>query len=182
MAVEDDLPPPVLERTIHCETKHIHSFAWTKSLPSCFVIIGSQGEVSEVVVHERIPLAWAAGNQLSWSSGSDLICTQCEGDGSMPTDDIAEQMRYRAIKGYGLDVTKNLAIVKDNPSLHSLWNWIQHMTTLRHQGKLKPLIGHPHSHFPGVHAVVTQANQGHETCSQLSEDMPHILLRESAER
>jgi hypothetical protein len=22
----------------------------------------------------------------------------------MPTDDIAEQMRYRAIKGYGLDV------------------------------------------------------------------------------
>jgi hypothetical protein len=43
MAVEDDLPPPVLERTIHCETKHIHSFAWTKSLPSCFVIIGSQG-------------------------------------------------------------------------------------------------------------------------------------------
>jgi hypothetical protein len=49
----------------------------------------------------------------------------------MPTDDIAEQMRYRAIKGYGLDVTKNLAIVKDNPSLHSLWNWIQRILHIR---------------------------------------------------
>ncbi|XP_062518050.1 GATOR2 complex protein MIOS-B-like isoform X2 [Corticium candelabrum] len=186
MAVEDDMPPPVLERTVHCEEKHIHSFSWIKSQANRLLVIGNQGDVRDIAVHERIPLAWSADSQLSWGSGPDLFNHYCqEVDSHSHTDDIAELMRRRAIQGYGIDIAKNLNIVKDNPELKGLWNWMDYMMKLKNQGKLKPLVGHSQSHYPGVYSVIcdkTDDSKANETKYPLPEDLCNIWQHQSPER
>lgn len=122
----DDIEPVTIDRHIQpCGVNALSSFAWHPRHENRLLAIVSPSQIRDMVIFERMPMAWSPDFNLTWANGKRTM--NCVYEGPMEQLDISARMRQRAIKGYGMqaeDILANAMIVSDEKHLQGLWKWI----------------------------------------------------------
>ncbi|XP_013399099.1 GATOR complex protein MIOS-like isoform X2 [Lingula anatina] len=151
----DEMEPVIIERLIQPGQHSVGSFTWHPTQENRMLTISSDGQIRDVTVFERIALAWSPSQMLAWSCGKKLI--QCSRVQVPPgEEDVAEKMKYRAMRGYGLQteqVWQNTELVGNDRQLKSMWSWIDTVRSLWQEGKLKTMIKNAPKYY-GIKSIL----------------------------
>ncbi|KAK7109429.1 GATOR2 complex protein MIOS-like [Littorina saxatilis] len=122
----DDIEPVIIDRNIQPCGEHVmSSFAWHPKDENRLLAAAGPSCIKDIVVFERIPVAWSPNSSLTWANGKRTM--SCVDSGQLNAQDISTRMRHRALSGYGMqceDMQANAIVVADEPNLLALWKWI----------------------------------------------------------
>ncbi|GAB5362175.1 hypothetical protein AAMO2058_000775700 [Amorphochlora amoebiformis] len=131
-------PPPFLapQGAVKAKTGGVESFSWHPTRPH-YIMLATSEEVEARSVHHYLPLALSTTNEIVFGSFSTVsIFSPGNSTGAMDSTglppipgeaaDISEIIRYRALRGYGLDLMANywIAVELRHPNLIKLWSWL----------------------------------------------------------
>lgn len=97
----EEVEPTVLERIVVPDLQQpILSFSWHNIDENRFLAIDINGTIRDYTVFDRITLNWSTASNLVWTYGRKTM--KYVSDSSIV--DISNDMKQRAVKGYGLEV------------------------------------------------------------------------------
>lgn len=119
----DELEPNYIDRSISANngSNVVTAFHWHPRDENRLLLACNNGEIRDVVVHERIPVIWSPSFRLAWATGKKIV------DLEQNSGDISVLMKERATKGYGLQpehVWHNVFLVKEDAKLYGMWRWL----------------------------------------------------------
>ncbi|KAK7500780.1 hypothetical protein BaRGS_00008024 [Batillaria attramentaria] len=122
----DDIEPVTIDRNVQpCGQNPLSSFAWHPRHENRLLAIVSPNQMRDMVIFERMPLAWSPQFNLTWANGKRTM--NCVFGGPFDKLDISARMRQRALAGYGMqaeNILHNALIVAEEKHLQGLWKWI----------------------------------------------------------
>ncbi|XP_076467214.1 GATOR2 complex protein MIOS-like [Babylonia areolata] len=122
----DDIEPVIIDRSVQpCGEVVLSSFAWHPKDENRLLAAANTNYLRDMIVFERIPMAWSPNSSLTWANGKRTM--NCMEEGQLNTQDIATRMRHRALNGYGMqidDMKRNADMVAEEAHLQGVWKWV----------------------------------------------------------
>ncbi|XP_060561622.1 GATOR complex protein MIOS-like [Ruditapes philippinarum] len=161
----DELEPVTFERNIQPFRQHqVVHFAWHPTCENRIITVTPTGNLKDNQIYEKLPISLSPSMKLSWvfsrKIGIQDSCSEL---------DMAERIKLRALKGYGLHSTElwnNAVVVADEPNLHALWHWLDLSTKILQGDEVpkKPKA----SRFIGVRDLINQEQENRRSESTLN--------------
>ena len=151
LEIEKDVGHLITQRTLPATAEPLKAplahFSWHPQDRNRMIAISTQGVVQDFTLHEQIAVDMSPKGHLMFSNAEFLMnldrspkkmqaekAPTSSSASANDTDDISVVIRRRLMNGYGLNISKNLAICCNVPQLSTVWKWLHIQQTWSHAG------------------------------------------------